>query len=355
MLPLVKSLIFIVYYLNDGLVINYIRQGDCIENMNFFHGSHNIALQIQKNCVSLMNFLKINYENEFSSYMKTHKDELQRKEFRKLKIGRKLRRLIYYTLELTSLISNNIDHYLNGLRKLLDQNKEIYLKHSDDNLSSLEINYVNFLNDKKEVIEKNYMNYYNLTITFDDLKNSLSKIIEDFFTFVGIKQTIPIENESIIDEDDKIDDSNLFLQSKSGIIKIYKKNKLRNHSYFQLLLNKSFFLFSLIKFLKIQNDLDNLRKKNKIEVSSLDYSIIDGMLKVLYFYINDNPDNCSLVLSSKFFQMMGEMDVKIIGKFIDFYVICFKTLKKYNYVLSSFNPQIKFLLKMTKRFKVIVV
>jgi len=352
MVPLVKSLIFIVYYLNDSLVISYIREGDCIENINFFHGSHNIALQIQKNCVSLMNFLKINYENEFSNYLKTQKDEVQGKEFRKLKISRKLRKLIYYTLELTSLISNNVDHYLNGLRKLLDQNKEIYLKYLDDNLSSSELYYVNFLNDKKVLIEKNFMDYYTLAITFDDLKNSLTKIIEDFFSFVGIKQTIPLENESIIEEDDKIDDSNLVLQSKSGIIKIYKKNKLRNDSYFQLLLNKSYFLFSLMKFLKIQNDLDNLRKKNKIEVSSQDYSIIDEMLKVLYFYTNDNPDNCSLVLSSKIFAMMEEMNVTIIGKFIDFYIICFKTLKNYNYVLSSYNPQVKFLLKMTKRFKV---
>ena len=353
MLSMTKAIIFIVYFLNDKLVEKYIKNDDPSEKISFFHGKNESSSLIYRNTISILNFIHINYEkkNKNDNDMEENGDN----EFYKIKNNKKIKKSLKFSIELTSLVSNNIDNYLIGFRKLLDQNKKIYLDFLSNNLSKDDLSFVDFLTKQTKLLENIYTDYYSLNITFYEMKQAIQSIINEFFSIIKSKINLPDLNESFIDDDndDKIqEDTHLIKETKIKTQKIYKKNKLLNNSKYQLLMNKSFFVFSLVKFVKIQNEFEKISRENCVELPLVDYKIYDEILKVLYFYTKDNSDNCSIALGSEFVYMTEDMNKLQIMKFIDFEINCLNIIKRHNYQLISISPLINSIKEISLKLNV---
>jgi hypothetical protein len=105
------------------------------------------------------------------------------------------------------------------------------------------------------------------------------------------------------------------------------------HSNYRILINKSFFLFSILKLLKI---LIEYNKKNRIKQKvELSEELFEKILKLIYFYTDNNSENCVVFLSSNFDFTFNSFDNKKFEKFIDLYINCFMTLRLKNYKFSS--------------------
>ena len=215
MLSMTKAIIFIVYFLNDKLVEKYIKNDDPSEKISFFHGKNESSSLIYRNTISILNFIHINYEkkNKNDNDMEENGDN----EFYKIKNNKKIKKSLKFSIELTSLVSNNIDNYLIGFRKLLDQNKKIYLDFLSNNLSKDDLSFVDFLTKQTKLLENIYTDYYSLNITFYEMKQAIQSIINEFFSIIKSKINLPDLNESFIDDDndDKIqEDTHLIKETK---------------------------------------------------------------------------------------------------------------------------------------------
>jgi hypothetical protein len=117
-----------------------------------------------------------------------------------------------------------------------------------------------------------------------------------------------------------------------------KKNQIFAGTY-RILMNKSFYLFTIIKVLKIIFIFEQNKAKvdydTKVTNIDLEDEIFELILKLFYFYTDNNSDNCMIILSSDFAYTFNSIDKSRFERLIDFYVNCLKTLKEKSYKFST--------------------
>ncbi len=66
-----------------------------------------------------------------------------------------------------------------------------------------------------------------------------------------------------------------------------------------------------------------------------DENLFSEIIKLLYYYSDDNPDNCMIIFSSEFVYTFNSLRKNNYESLNDLYVNCLQTLRRYNYKFSN--------------------
>ena len=346
-----KILIFKAFYLNDHEVLECLKSDENVEKSNFYHGKNSDSNLINKNCVSILNFIKINH---FREETRIKNGNLGKN--RENKKNKKINKIFKCTTQLTSLTVNNPDSYLIGLRTLLNKNKDIYLAYIDSKFSKNEAEFLHFLKDLTNKIEQKYQQFFEFNHNFSDLNEFIKKSINEFFNFINkmikSKSKIPHKRtESNVDQDSLLSDSDMLIYGGKNSVKVYNKvntliqNIDISEPTFKLLMNKTFFIFTIIKVLKFKK---LVQKNNDFD----DNSLFDEILRLLHFYTSENPDNCMIILGSEFLFLLESINNDNSDKLIEFFFNCLKIIDKNSYHISNKDTLMNIIKKILKNIQV---
>jgi hypothetical protein len=351
MLPIIKTLYYIVFYYNDKQVTQHVNKEIHIDQVNFFHKSNELGRLVNKNCINILNFSKIYYEN------KDTKGESSITLGRKAKsYMKKLKKIVNYSIRLISFTLNYPDHYIMNLRTLINSNNSIYLKYLEGNLNNKELEFVKFLKSESTILERNYQDFFEMKISINDIKNRVQISIKNFFNFISNSEYYPSKTKNKHTADLlHLNEKNIIVSEKENKskFKVYPKNTLdldrkattnQNKDIilceiYRILMNKSFYVTTIIKFIKLVVVFERNKTKQDIVASlskvDFDENIISDIIKLLYYYSDDNPDNCMIIFSSEFVYTFNSLRKNNYESLNDLYVNCLQTLRRYNYKFSN--------------------
>lgn len=297
------------------------------KEIQFFHSSY-----------SENELMKIIYKNNINimSYLNSHQIKIVNNS------------MIYYdcfyiSSILNSFLFNSNEFYLNSLRLIISiENISTLLYVSDfnilydlfekDNKDNQIINNINIakikikkINDISNTINDYYYDYYTNKNNFNELEIKLNIIMNDIFDIFDIdKVFIPsFKNISIKDflsilekktSENINQDENYFNIINSEYLKdnfkyyflIYEFVNFSNLKDSQNILNKSFIISNILKFLKIKSEYINIKEKSKSTSNNITFDFENKILKFLLFYTYKNINSCLLLIQSEILFYIGK-------------------------------------------------
>ena len=225
-----------------------------------------------------------------------------------------MRTLLIVQINLDFSLQNS-DVYMHGLLKIINRNLPLYFNLIIDNYSEIEQEQIEFSEFIKIILEFTdnledlYYNFYNTShITID--------FIQDYI--------ISVTNNILLKFNKKYDNSlnkqgNYYYCEYSNIYKDGVVNKNSKISY-EFLINKSSnFLYSLTKIFKLSKDK-----------SVFSEELCRNIIKICFVFINDNPDNAIIGLSTPILINLGKIPRPYLCCVLDYMTLCLKVLQKYN-------------------------
>jgi hypothetical protein len=302
---IVKTLICFAINSNDIIILNSLNPYTRMtEEKNFFHCKTELGDLIIKNCILLTNYIRSDIE-------------INKKDDKKIK------NILDLSTKLMNLSYTNPDFYFVGLRRSLNKHVDLYYKIINNEFQEEDDDkFFHLIQEKYTKMESSLFEYFNFNKNYNELEKILNNAVTEFFDYVGEDYNIPnlekgkkVKSKSLSEENDN---------------KIYEK--------YRVIMNKSFFHFSVAKFINIfYNEI--------IEITMLkdkENKIIDTVLKVLYFYVEENPDNCLTALSSAVLTNLSAMSGPNSDKILKFIHYCIHTLAINKYELSTTRKWLKF-------------
>ena len=348
---IMQTLIYFALAYNDQNIFNNLNDNIDI-NAKFFHTKNEMGKYISKNCINVLNHIRKDMENEY-------KDKY-------------LKKILIYSNKLLSLCLNSQDFYLIGFKKCLDKNLEYTTKLSKNQLTKKENEFVNHLDNLAKELEEKYADYYNFKINIKILNLSVKKEIISFFNFINIKESNIIDisklNVSVEENyesmmkmnkeelnhsfhDHKTASGLEYFKKRAKLFETWQKTHMADSEFnnninndltefsCRFLMNKSNFIFSLVKVLEI-NSIFYEGKKN---MGDIDESVLEMILKVLYFYIINNPDNAIISLSRGIVGPLITVSTINVSKVLDFLYCCVYTISAHKYELAYSYKYVKIL------------
>jgi len=358
-------------------------------NVKFFHSKNELGKYISKNCINILNYINNDLNNDFIVEQKNVKDvkkehsvisessneskdsiedlnekspDQKRKETEKIEkqieenqdLSRDkkttLKKILTYSTQIISLCLNNNDFYLVGLRR----NTNVVTNELNLNLilgifSESENSFFKYLESQFHNLEQLIYLYFNFEIRFEKLVETVETIITNFFYYIDLsdynfskeknqKKTNKNEKKNMSyysaasnnlnkNEEHKSlqqDNSEEFENKGSFDEKYTKIQKYR------VLINKSPLLFSLVKVLKILYEMEAEKRDQNLE-----HRLLNSILRLLHFYIEENPDNCMVVLSKQILSVIAEADHSCIEKILGLAYCCLKCMCNHEFEVVS--------------------
>lgn len=357
MSSMAKSILFLVYYQNDQILESFLRSKREISKVNFFHSNSEVGKLVNKNCINILNFVR--YQKRLE----------ETKEMKKL-----MKKVLVYSTKITAISINYPDFYLIGLRRLMDKNNELYLNYLSNNFTSSEKTFLDFVKTKTSELEATYSNYFNFQLKENELVKKVVESIKGFFDHVGLPNfnsscsevaSNYFENSVALKENREIyliakDDRNtkkvypisktVYLESSLANTKKREiENVQSNELKLKILINKSNFLFTVVKSLSILSMSKDFQQKTKEETavnnSTVDDVLFEEVIRFLYYYIEDNVHNCMFILTSPILKTFENIGKCQIGRFMEYLHHVLHMILKNNVELTG-NKDI---LRVTKK------
>ncbi len=286
--------------------------------MKFFHTKNDVGKNVSKSCLQLINYIRIEIESNFDPS------------------NNSLFKIINLANQLLSLSILNSDFYLIGLKRNIDKFSETYIKFIKNKFKPKELEFITYLQTQYSKLEKKIFEYYNYQIKYSELAELLFNNIDDFFEKINIDFSPPenlnLLTDSIVEDNDKIlgkSKKKVFAKSLTINSNDNDLNEI-NVADYKILLNKSYYIFSLTKIWGIFYNDNKEQSKQKLEDK-----LVERVLKVLYFYVDDNPDNCILALSSEILNVFTLADGRNSYKILEFLIYNLDILRKHHFEISS--------------------
>ena len=279
------------------------------------------------------------YSNIINQNLKVNSDQFEynvdvNNEINKKEYNNSIKNVLRLCTQIIGLCLNNPDFYIIGMKRLLSNKTdlELYTKIINGNLSSNEKGFVVFLNNKFLDLENDLFGYYNFNLNIKDLTLNTIKNIESFFETNQIEYKIPIIN------------INYSFDKGKDYMNDIKFNP--NHRNLRVLMNKSSYLSSISKVLSIFNEYSFEIQEEKYK---LEEKFLELIMKLFYFYIEDNADNSVVMLSKIFSNSLVKVNNKHIVKIISFQFMCFKWIIKGKLEIENSTLWKKFSLNLYKK------
>lgn len=376
---IIKTLIYFAISYNDQNVLTFLKDGYDSEEVKFFHSKNEIGKNVTKNCINVLNLVRRDHPGK--------KEEIQDK---------KSKSILFHCTQLLSLCLNNEDFYGVGLKRDLSNHFEGYWRMVKDSLTERQKLFIEHLDLLTTELERRYMDYFNFNIDMKQLSVTVKFQVTSFFNYINEKEMPDEEDIDQVsgDKSQLIDSSmmsnnfnmsmdkslqplkydtnlnaNFNLNIPSSPVKNLKtpdemnfprgsrssispnmspggksrknrgkkKKHLKSDEHYRVLMIRSYFVYSLVKFIQIYNQ-EKMSNKNFIEAEE---ATIDSILKVLYFFINKTPANAVIVLSTDIISALSAVSIAYIYKVTKLVYDCFVILAEEKHQLAYSYKYVK--------------
>ena len=319
---------------NDNLILKNLLEKQTINETKFFHSKNEVGKYISKSSIQILNYLRNQIIMTDSS-----EDKFLLKE------------ILFYSTELINLCLVNPDSYLVGLRRSLQKNLEINLMLINDEENASEKELLSFLDSTTIILEEKYELFHNFECKLSEIAHIIKIMIMDMFKKIQkagfimvseeIEQSFPLityindENKNMVTKKQSLL-RNISSLYHSGVASIFfddldkditKEKKSSTNTPYEFtdeeiksnsLMLKSNFIFSVVKFLKIMKST-NISNKEDIDPND---SLINSIFKLLYFFVEKNPDNCVIAIGSHMLNFLTNVENKDALKIFNFFHHC---------------------------------
>ena len=361
---LVETILYMAYFYNDSQIKKYLSKDEIsINQITFFHGNGEIAKMIYKNTTHALLYCRTIHQNSIniSKLYDENGNAIDKNNMNEIlinnniickKINKVHNKIMFTATEIISLTLNNPDEYFNSLKRTLVNKSEKFWYIFNGVYTPKENEIIEVLTNLCIEMEEVYTNFFKFEIKNDEVEKCVINKIKQFFALINYSEdnttyftksmNVSIvfkENESILKSysTSKIKASKSFINlpdlkdEKTNI----KDKKEESYGIIRLLINKTPFVFTLVKSLTMlltMNDNANI---------NLGQAYASSLFSFLSFYIRNCPDNCLFVLSSKILKSFLLLNIEYIPAFIDLFEYIIKKLKESNICLSQNNSLVK--------------
>ena len=361
---MVKCVMYLSFYYNDVLFKQYLLNELSLPQCAFFHCDNEIAKMIYKNCTHILLYCRTIHRPQVSTF--TSKNSAR--QMATIKFVRNAGKTIHYHNEImftatgiTSLTLNYPDAYLVGMRRIMEKDKEIYLDFINGNYENNEIikSRVEFLYEMCDKMEGLYRDFFDFKSNAEVFQNEIIKIIEDVFSKLQINYNFDVvsgsakvknrdigatltKNTTGVDKTKSLNFlKKMTLRKKNAPTEEQKLNEKRN----KILINKTPFIFTLVKALRILIKCT----KNDNDDKTINQNFIDSLFRLLFYYVSNNMDNCIMMLSSNIMSSFFNMPIMHIEQLLNFIIFIIKQLIKNSITLVNVGHVIKLMKNIIER------
>lgn len=359
---IVKTLLFFCFYYNDKHINSYINSNDS-SNYKFLHGKNEIGKIISKICVKIIN--NLNHSDKSYKKLILYSNNL---------LGLCMSNEDFYTAGLKRDLEHNLNYYLKIANDQLTPKENKFILTMKDLSKDLEILINDFYNlkcDHKELCVgyKNIIHIFfnsiasngneinfstnmnlssknNLISNNNNFNSNFNPNINNFINTVNINNAssldraqqsflIPDRSNGELNMENPINNLN---RKKSAIYNNYISEEKNKNDYnfnfkfngssqndgsscsssqeetFRILMIKSNFIFSLVKFLLLES---SSKCESTIEDTELESSTIDLILKVLQFFVKENVPNSIILMTSDVLRALKNVPLAYSGRVLD--------------------------------------
>jgi hypothetical protein len=338
LIPMIKSLKYLVYYHNDGELYNsYLIEKQPMEKIQFFHASCEEGKVINKNTINILNFIRTMKDLDENSLSL-------------------MKKILIYSNNITAISIEYPDAYLSGFRRLIDINAELYINYINDIFTKDERSLLNYLNKEACTLEELYQGYFEFRADIGDIEKAVIVSIRGLFEMLNIGDFKAIKIPDTLQDVDKSSHENKEVESLVGgnkdqsSVKMFRKSKslLDNsanagisetkklEAKCKILLNKSTYINAIYNSLQIifmarEYQTDSVNRSDNI----LDSGFLDEIFRLLYFYTEESMNNATVMLTDYFLRLVDHIDVTQILMFSEYIYQILHMLDKFNIELAN--------------------
>ena len=389
--PMMKCILYLAYYYNDQVLASYLKQERNLKNVNFFHMKTEICKLLMKNvinCLTLIQEFIPDFDFEDLKEMDESKDsdspQRKKRNISKVKsvlekedvikvafegsnMKRCLRNIVKCSYTIIKLVVGFPESYMTGIYRLTNKYEEYAFYYYDSGKMTLnEIELVKKLTQYFEQLESNYFKHHtNFKKNSDEIINQINDILTQVLKSLNINEekkdniVIPSvdEGKSLIENRSKIKSTynntkkinydeevyKFYIEREKPIR--YKTNvELNEEDKLKILINKTYVLQSIFKSINIFHSFSV--SNNSKNLFFMDDEIFHKILKLSYFYINNNLDNCFMFLTSDFLSNIEFLNGEQLFNMLDLVEHCLKTIYLYSAEIQV-DSQLIHLLKVS--------
>ena len=200
-----------------------------------------------------------------------------------------------------------------------------------------------------------FENYFGFKLNLENLSSYVKKSIFKCFSYIKInKKSYNYKNEND-------NTKNLYDQFENSNLSYDNKESIKFETY-RVLFNKSFYIYSILKMLKIctsvnnhnkiSNDINFINGTLKENDKFKDDELLNLILELLYFYTQGNSENCMILLSKEFLNIIINANPKNIERLIDLFYHCLKTINHHKYHFACNHTAFRIVKHIIKYLKV---
>jgi hypothetical protein len=316
-----KTLVYFTLCHNDNIVLKSFGESSPIK---FIHTRNEVGKHISKTVILTLNYMRNDIVTNQDEDTKTTIDSLEDDDMRERRthIKHLAKNVMFLGYQLLNVFISKEDFYSPGLRRCLCKNLDIYKKMINEphSFNEKEKKFVHFLHQEEEDLIAIYREYFSFDNKLEAVISLVNSSITKFFKEIdGVDYRQP-----------SID---LFSGSMEEKAQFNEKNIKLNRVSYKLLLNKSNYLQTLCRALEFPE-----AKKKLTDVT------VDLILRLLYFYTENEPGNCMIGLTSDILYSLFETNPIYSEKILDYIISCLKTIytHKYEFTFSKFIRKISF-------------
>ena len=370
---LVETILYMSYFYNDTQIKKYLSKEDInINQITFFHGNSEIAKMIYKNTTHALLYCRtiqqnsINISKLYDEYGNNidPNDVSNETLINNAKICKKINKIhnkiMLRATEIISLTLNDPDEYFNSLKRVLVNKSEkfwyifkgMYTPKEDEMIEVL----VNLCKELEDV----YTSFFHFEKTNNEVEKSVVSKVKQFFALINysedpsnLEKTMSVEPLNNKSGENDLSKARILHKTKTrkNIIilpdakKINTTNDKKEESYhmIRLLINKTPFVFTLVKSLTI------LLNNNENSEYVIGPAYAASLFNFLGFYIKNSPDNCLFILSSKILKSFSLLNTEYIPTCIDFLEYIITMLREYDICLGENNSIVKIIESLFKK------
>jgi len=406
---ILKSLIYLNYWFNDIIVEKYIRKFQNLTfNLKFFNSNFDLTRFISKNTINCLTyFLDIPLIDDHD-----HKSIKKNKETL-MNITSLLKNFIYtqdnYSTGLKRILNKNNNIYFNYFINILNPEEYSFVEKTRilanniegeiNKFFNFESDYISLINFIRDTI-KNIFELMNLGV-FKHAEYKNNEMVSSFSEIdnENLNQSEYISLGQITGKNLDSPSEKLYNNSQKNMpLDKFKLGKLENNlssnenieikkeinyvnGNYKILLNKSFIMYSVIKIIKVSysrmivkiqknnkqkyNNEENISKEsnsnqsrkssiineNIYEDFSIDNFLFGDIINLLYFYVENNPDNSMIMLCSDFLRPFGLFTNEQLNESLNIIYIALKNIVRSNYEITHHKYILNYFKKVLKKLK----
>jgi hypothetical protein len=346
-----KTLLFFSFYYNDKNLISSLNSND--NSYKFLHGKNEIGKIISKICIKIINNVNhaeksykklILYSNNLLSlcmsnedfylaglkrdlglnlnfYLKIANDQLTIKESKFVSTLKDLAKELEILID--DFYNMKSDHKIlcMGFRNIIQLFFNSMVNSSNDMTLSNNQNISSKNNFNSNNKENNFINTVNInnpssldraqqSFLIPDRSNSELNM-ENPINNLNRKKSAIYNNFMTEEKNKNFNFTNFILQDGGGTGSSSSSNY---EEIYRILMVKSNFIFSLVKFLLLESAS---KCESTIDDVELESSTIDSILKVLQFFVQGNVHNCIILMSSDILRALKNVPLAYCGRVLD--------------------------------------